>query len=74
MRSSIYIAEIIIALTLIIIILAQARGIQLGGIFGGWGTSPYRTRRGIEQTLFRFTIILAVIFLLVSMLSARLGS
>jgi preprotein translocase subunit SecG len=29
----------------------------------------YRTKRGIEKTLFRFTIVLMVIFLVVSILA-----
>jgi len=43
----------------------------LGGIFGGTGESAFRTRRGVERTLFRFTIILVVVFVIVSMLSVR---
>ena len=75
MTSFVYIAEIIVALTLILVILIQARGSGgLGGIFGGAESSGFRTRRGVEQTLFRFTIILAVIFVVISALSARLGS
>ncbi|MCD5412595.1 MAG: preprotein translocase subunit SecG, partial [Dehalococcoidia bacterium] len=61
--------------SLILLILLQARGGGgIGGIFGGWESSGFRTRRGIEQTLFRFTIILAVLFVVISALSARLGS
>ena len=75
MNSLIFVAEIIVALTLILIIMFQARGAGgLGGIFGGSESSGYRTRRGIEQLLFRFTIILAVIFVLISAISARLGA
>ncbi len=75
MTSFVYIAEIIVALTLILVILIQARGSGgLGGIFGGAESSGFRTRRGVEQTLFRFTIILAAIFVVISALSARLGS
>ncbi len=75
MNSLIFVAEIIVAVTLITIVMIQARGAGgLGGIFGGSEGSGYRTRRGIEQLLFRFTIILAVIFVLISAISARLGA
>ena len=74
MKTFVFVAEIIVALTLILVILIQARGTGLGGIFGGWGTPSFRTRRGIEQTLFRFTVILAVVFILIAAFSARLGS
>ena len=66
------VAQIIIALMVILIIIAQARGGGLGGIFGGsGGDSAFRTRRGVEKTLFRFTIILVVVFILLSLLSVR---
>jgi preprotein translocase subunit SecG len=75
MNSLIFVAEIIVAFTLIMIIMIQARGAGgLGGIFGGSESSGYRTRRGIEQLLFRFTIILGVIFVLISAISAHLGA
>jgi len=66
-----HIAQIIIALMIIVVILAQVRGGGLGGIFGGSGESAFRSRRGIERTLFRFTIVLVVVFLILSILSVR---
>jgi preprotein translocase subunit SecG len=65
------IAQILIALMVIVIILAQVRGGGLGGIFGGGGESAFKSRRGIERTLFRFTIVLIVVFVLLSILSVR---
>jgi preprotein translocase subunit SecG len=66
-----HIAQIIIALMIIVVILAQVRGGGLGGIFGGSGESAFRSRRGIERTLFRFTVVLVVVFLILSILSVR---
>jgi len=65
------IAQIVIALMVILAILAQAQGGGLGGIFGGQQDTSFRTRRGIEHTLFRFTILLVVVFVVVSILSVR---
>ncbi len=65
------IAQIFIALMVIVIILAQVRGGGLGGIFGGGGESAFKSRRGVERTLFRFTIVLIVVFVLLSILSVR---
>lgn len=66
-------ALIIIAVALVATVLAQVRGGGLGGIFGGSGESAFRTRRGFERTLFRFTIVLAVVFIVLCILSVRLA-
>ena len=66
-----HVAQIIIAVMVILAVLAQARGGGLGGIFGGQQDTSFRTRRGIEQTLFRFTIVLVVVFVILSILSVR---
>lgn len=65
------IAQIVVSLTLIVVILIQVRGGGLGGIFGQPGT-VYRTRRGVEKSLFQFTLILVVAFLVLAVLSVRL--
>jgi preprotein translocase subunit SecG len=62
------IIQIIVSLALIGLVLLQAKGGGLSSIFGGEG-SIYRTRRGLEKTLFNFTIALAVLFGIVSLLS-----
>lgn len=65
------IVQIIISVALITVVILQAKGGGLSSMFGGEG-SVYRTRRGLEQTLFRFTIILAVLFGVISLLSVIL--
>lgn len=64
--------QIIISVALIAIILVQAKGSGLGGIFGG-DTSIYKTRRGVEKTLYQATIGLAITFFAVSILSVVLA-
>ncbi len=59
------IVQIIVSLALIVAILLQAKGGGLGGIFGGEG-GIYKSRRGVERTLFNVTIGLVVIFFIVS--------
>jgi preprotein translocase subunit SecG len=66
-----HVAQIIVAVMVITIILAQVRGGGLGGIFGGSGESAFRSRRGVERTLFRFTIVLVVAFIALSIVSVR---
>jgi preprotein translocase subunit SecG len=64
------VVQIIISIALIVIILVQAKGAGgIGGIFGGEGKGVYRTRRGVEKTLFNVTIGLAVTFFVVSIIS-----
>jgi preprotein translocase subunit SecG len=62
------VAQGILAVALITSILLQQRGTGLGGAFGGEVTA-YRSRRGIERTLFRLTILLAVLFVIFSLLN-----
>ena len=62
------VAQMILAAALVASILLQQRGTGLGGAFGGEVTA-YRSRRGIERTLFRLTIVLAVLFVIFSLLN-----
>lgn len=62
MKTILNIAQLVIAVILIILILFQNRGASLGGVFGGEG-NVYRTKRGAEKVLFISTIVLAVLFL-----------
>ncbi len=62
----IQVVQMIISIALIAVILLQAKGSGgLGGIFGGEG-GVYRTRRGVEKTLFNVTVGLAVAFFAIS--------
>lgn len=68
------IAQLLISIVLVVVLLLQVRGGDIGAAFGGGGGgggSSFRTRRGIEKTLFQLTIILAIIFVGVSALSVR---
>ncbi|MAE80962.1 MAG: preprotein translocase subunit SecG [Dehalococcoidia bacterium] len=60
---------IIVAITLIIVLLLQARG--SGSSLFGEASSTFRSRRGVEQLLFRTTIVLAVIFVGVAIANVR---
>ncbi len=67
-------AQMLISIVLVVVVLLQSRGGDIGAAFGGGGGgggSSFRTRRGIEKTLFQLTIILAIIFVGVSALSVR---
>ena len=73
MITNLNIAQILLSVALIVIVLFQVRGGGLGGIFGQQ-SGVYRTRRGVEKLLFRLTIIFVAAFLVISILTLRLGS
>ena len=72
MTTSLEIAQIIICVALVGAILLQSKGSGLGSVFGGDG-SVFRTRRGAEKGLFQLTIVLAIMFGLLSIGAAALG-
>jgi preprotein translocase subunit SecG len=69
---AIQIIQIILSVTLTVLVLLQVKGGGLGSIFGGDG-GIYRTRRGIEKSMYQATIALAVIFFAVSLISVSIS-
>lgn len=65
------IGQIVLAVALIMAIMLQVRGGGLGGIFGQ-PDSVYRTKRGVEKTLFQLTIALSVLFIVISIVSLKM--
>jgi len=63
------IAQILVAITIIIFILLQQRGTALGAAFGGGdGGSAYSTRRGLQQKLYWATIVLVATFVILALI------
>lgn len=67
MKLVLIICQIIVTATLVGVILLQAKGTGLGSSFGGSG-ELYQSRRGVEKIIFVATIILAVVFAVLSLL------
>lgn len=67
------IVQIIISIALIALTVMQSKGAGLGRMLGG-DSSIYRTKRGVEKTMFNLTVVLAVVFFLTSLLSVILQS
>ncbi len=63
------IAQILVSIVLIALVLLQARGFGIGSVFGSDSSSVYKSRRGVERTIFNMTIAFSVLFLLISLLS-----
>ncbi len=70
MPSYLIIAQTLVAVALIAVVMMQVKGGGLGGIFGQ-PDAVYRTRRGVEKTLFQLTIALVVIFVILCVLVVR---
>ena len=64
------IGQILVSVLLITVVLLQAKGSGFGAGLGGT-TSTFRTRRGLEKTLFQSTIVLTIIFLAMSAWSVK---
>lgn len=67
LKQSIYLIQIILALLLVLLIVLQSKGTGLGTAFGG-DFGFYGTKRGAEKMLFIFTIIIAFLFLISSII------
>lgn len=70
MKTGLTIAQIICSLLLVLAVSLQGKGGGLSSIFGG--RSLYQTKRGVEKLLFRFTILLAAVFVILSILGVAL--
>ncbi len=60
--------QILISAALVVLILLQERSAGLSGVFGGEG-GFYQTRRGLEKTIFRGTIVLTIAFVALAILN-----
>ncbi len=65
------VAQILVAILLSLVILLQAKGSGIGAAFGGGTSGSFRTRRGVEKTLFQLTIVIAIIFMIVAAWGVR---
>ncbi len=63
MKNTITVAQIVVGIALSVLILLQAKGTGLGRTFGA---VSYHSKRGVENLIFKTTIVLAVIFVATS--------
>jgi preprotein translocase subunit SecG len=70
MKIYLTIAQMVLAVAVTLMLLLQVRGGGLGGIFGQADT-VYRTKRGVEKTLFQMTIALMGLFVVISLLMLK---
>lgn len=59
------VAQLVLAVFLVLVILLQQQGSGLGSAFGGSG-GVHTTRRGVDRLLFRITIASSILFFAVA--------
>lgn len=72
MISVLYVVQIILGITLIGLVMVQAKGMGAGAMFGG-DTSFKTSKRGFERTIFNLTVAVSAAFFLVAIISVAIG-
>jgi len=72
--TAISIVQILLSIALTVLVIFQMRNAGLGGVFGGRDAEVQHTRRGVDKLLFNLTIVTAVVFGLVSLLTVLFGT
>ena len=62
-------AQALLALVLIVLVLLQGKGSSASAFFNREAATTYRTRRGLERTLLQATIVIAVLFSILSLIN-----
>jgi protein translocase SecG subunit len=65
--------QVFVSILLIICVLLQAKAGQGWNMSFGPSTGAYRTRRGAESLIFNATIVLGILFALLSLVQVMLG-
>ena len=68
MTTYLNIVQIILSVAVVVLVILQAKGGSLNRMFGGEG-GVYKTKRGFEKTLFNVTLVLMVLFFVISLVS-----
>jgi preprotein translocase subunit SecG len=72
MHTALDLAMLIVSIVLILLVLLQTKGSSFSGAFGGDTGSINRTRRGVEKTLFQFTIGTAGVYVVLAIANTLL--
>lgn len=67
--TSLPLIQIVLSVLLIAGVLLQQTGAGVGGALGGTESSSFHTRRGFENFLFYFTILVAILFVVSAIIS-----
>lgn len=67
METGLYIALLVISITMIGLVILQGRS---AGLQSRDTSSIYRTKRGLEKTIYQTTIVLSVVFLVLALITS----
>ena len=67
------ISLIVISVALIASVILRSKGAGFGGLTGADTGGIFTARRGVEKTLFYVTIVLAVVFFILAILSVKVA-
>ena len=73
MATFISLAQTILGVVLMIVIMLEVRGSSMGGFLSSGDSPVYRTRRGFERTLLNTTIVVSILFFVVSIASVMVS-
>lgn len=65
LRDFLSLAQILVSILLIVLVLMQVRGTGFGAALGGQDTQ-FRTKRGLQRSMHRLTIVVAATFIGIS--------
>jgi preprotein translocase subunit SecG len=66
-ETALYIALLVISFALIFLVILQGR---MAGLQSRDTSSIYRTKRGLEKTIFQATIVLGIVFLILALIAS----
>jgi preprotein translocase subunit SecG len=58
--------QLIFSVVIVVLVILQAKGADLGGLMGGESSSSFRTKRGLEAMLHKVTIYFSIAFFTVT--------
>lgn len=72
MQQFLPLAQIVVAVVLMVLVLLQQRGTALGSAFGGEGGGFYGTLRGVQKKIFWATVVFGALLIILALISLRI--
>ena len=69
MKIYLYLAQIVLSIVIIGLVMVQAKDAGLSSMFGSGDMGVYKTRRGVEKTLFNATIVAGSLLMVLAIIT-----